>query len=136
MKMRILVFDDDSTIRVMLRKTLELHGHEVRDYPDAISCPLYLKKECTCSKNHACGDIIITDYNMPGLTGLEFIENQQQNECRVQFYAVISGFLTKPIVDHARKLGCFVFKKPFNIRDMLTWLDDCERQIPPNRVLS
>lgn len=134
--MRIFVFDDESSIRVLLRKTLELRGHEVKDYPDAMSYPLIINKECTCSKSSVCGDIIITDYNMPGLTGLEFIENRQKNHCRIQFYAVISGFLTKPIVDQAHKLGCFVLKKPFKILELLAWIDECEKHIPPERVLS
>jgi hypothetical protein len=36
----------------------------------------------------------------------------------------------------AAKLGCKVFHKPFDLEELLEWLDDCREEIDHNRVLA
>ncbi len=137
MKVRAFVLDDDITIRDFVSSILEKRGYEVLSYPEPLSCHVYLDSKCPCPRQYACGDIFITDINMPGLTGLAFIDNQIRNGCKaiVLNKAVMSGAWTDSELDYARKLGCEVFRKPFESDQINTWLDQCEKRIDPNRKL-
>lgn len=64
---RILVIDDDSIIRTLLSNLLHKAGHEVDTAVDGIT-GLNLALEVQ-------PDIVITDYQMPGINGLEVLEN-------------------------------------------------------------
>lgn len=60
---RILIVDDDYMCRKMLYDLFRHHGFNIRlamDGNDALEC---IRKECF--------DIIITDYMMPGMNGIE-----------------------------------------------------------------
>ena len=59
----ILIIDDDKGVRELLREFLRLHGFEAHSVSDGKSALNILKKERF--------DIIITDYYMPGLDGIE-----------------------------------------------------------------
>jgi YesN/AraC family two-component response regulator len=86
--------------------------------------------------DHACVDIIITDVNMPNVSGLEFIKNQLKKGCKVKNIALMSGTWTDYESEYALRLGCQVFHKPFSLDELNKWLDDCEKKIDTNRDLS
>jgi len=136
MNLRAFVFEDNDTLRSMIVSILESRGYEVMSYSEPSLCPMSLDRECPCPLEHACADIIITDINMPNMTGLEFLENRKKNGCKVQNRAVMSGRWTDEELDEARGLGCQVFEKPFRFRDLFEWLDECEKKVDPKRRLS
>jgi CheY-like chemotaxis protein len=72
---------------------------------------------------------------MPNMTGLEFIEHQKSNGCKVQNVAVMSGSWTDEEREHAKRLGCRTFKKPFKIDEIKKWLDACEKKLDSNSKL-
>ena len=73
---------------------------------------------------------------MPLMTGLEFLESQTKRGCGcVSNKAIISANLTTAEIDKAKKLGCKIFGKPFNIDELTHWLDEREKHIPKNRKL-
>lgn len=72
MKIRALVFEDNDQLRSLISTILEMRGYEVFTFSEPGSCPLYLKDKCPCPLKHTCADIIITDINMPSVTGLDF----------------------------------------------------------------
>jgi DNA-binding NtrC family response regulator len=73
---------------------------------------------------------------MPDMTGFEFIEHQKRNGCKVQNVAVSSGRWTDEEIEHAKRLGCHIFEKPFKMDEIEKWLDDCEKKFDPNNKLS
>jgi YesN/AraC family two-component response regulator len=73
---------------------------------------------------------------MPNMTGLEFIEHQKSNGCKVQNVAVMSGSWTGEEIEHAKSLGCHMFKKPFKIDEIEEWLNECEKKLDHNSKLS
>jgi len=99
-------------------------------------CPVYDSINHKCPVDHACADIIISDVNMPSKTGLELIKDRQQKGCKVKYRALMSGDWTDSDLKYAQDLGCHIFHKPFDIRIMLKWLDDCVEKIKPDRKLS
>jgi DNA-binding NtrC family response regulator len=135
MKIRAFVFDDDEQVRSLVSSTLLQRGYEVHDFAEPGTCPLYLERECPCPESHTCGDIIITDIDMPDVTGLELIENQIKRSCKVRHFGVMSGTWSNSVVKHASELGCKIFKKPFGINELRDWLDQCEKTLNPSRKL-
>jgi CheY-like chemotaxis protein len=136
MKARVFVFEDNETLRSMLCLVLESRGYEVMCYSEPGLCPMHLDRKCPCPHQYACADAIITDLNMPHITGLEFLEDRIQNGCKVKCRAVMSGGWTDEGLDRAKRLGCQVFEKPFRFDELMRWLDECEKKIDPDRKLS
>ncbi|MCX6641340.1 MAG: response regulator [bacterium] len=129
MRYRASVFDDDEAIREIVVEILKQRGYEVQDYAAVSTCPLYLEANCGCPVGVACNDVIISDVHMPGLTGLEFIEHQKKNGCKVKHIALMSGAWTEESRQQAENLGCEVFTKPFRVQELVNWLKRCERKL-------
>ena len=89
-----------------------------------------------CPLKHACSDIIISDVNMPTETGLEFIRKRIENSCKIKYRALMSAEWSDADLQKAKELGCRIFHKPFDLEELLEWLDDCKRHIGDERVLS
>jgi len=73
---------------------------------------------------------------MPSVSGIEFIKNQKAKKCKTPYIAMMSGNWSTGDVVSARKLGCKVFNKPFNMSEMDEWLDEVEKNINLDRELS
>ncbi len=129
MRLRVLVFEDNEGIASLLRELLTSRGYEVFAFPRPVLCQ-------TCQQGHACADVIISDVAMPRFTGVEFIENQVRKGCKIEHVALMSGYWSESNLQKARQLGWQVFHEPFSINEMQRWLDDCEKNVDPNRVLS
>lgn len=138
MRPRAFVLDDDQEIRSLITSILDKRGYEVLSFSEPRFCPVYLDGECPCPKNYTCADVFVSDNNMPNITGLEFVENQLRNDCKViiRNIALMSGAWTDDELNQAQRLGCKIFSKPFTIAEIERWLDECEKRIPPYRKLS
>ncbi len=136
MKPRVLLFEDDDILRSILKHLLDRHGYEVFTFSHPGKCPVNDSVNHKCPLDHACADIIISDINMPTQTGLELMKDRKQKGCKTKYRALMSGDWSDPDLQHAQELGCHVFHKPFNLEEMLQWLDDCSERIEPERKLS
>ena len=65
MAAKILVVDDDESLRELLRMHLASAGYEVSTAPDAISAGYQVLKSPP--------DLILSDVNMPHMDGFEFV---------------------------------------------------------------
>lgn len=135
--MRILIFEDDDNTRELLDTFLVSKGYEVLSFSSPITCALATLNKCKCPLEHACADAIITDMNMPGMSGLELVRFQRERACHAppQNKAVISAALTLAQEQEFRTLGCRCFRKPFKLDDLLDWVRSCEVNIPEGREL-
>jgi DNA-binding NtrC family response regulator len=136
MRSRVFIFEDDDTLRSLLTSLLESQGYEVMSFSEPGFCPLYSERECQCPLEHPCADVIISDLNMPNVTGLEFLENRSQHGCRVKCRALMSGGWTAAEIGRAERLGARIFEKPFKLEEILGWLEECHKQVAPRRRLS
>jgi hypothetical protein len=48
----------------------------------------------------------------------------------------MSADWTESDLQNAQKIGCKVFHKPFDLEELLEWLENCQKQIDQSRVLS
>jgi DNA-binding response OmpR family regulator len=91
--MRILIAEDDTMSRLILKRTLEKLGHEVIAATDgATAWAVFLGQDVP---------VLITDRNMPGMDGLELCRRiRAQNRKKYTYIIIItgsdtgSGFLT------------------------------------------
>ena len=79
---RILVVDDEATIRHVIRATLEMEGHEITEAGDG-------KVALECVHNEI-PDLIITDIIMPVKEGIETIFEIRERYPRVRIIAMSS----------------------------------------------
>lgn len=133
-KLRILVFDDDPAISVLFKRLLTSMGHDVRVYADPTACPIYNTPRCDCPREHPCADVILSDFMMPNMNGIEFFENQRKRGCKAPDAnkAIISAAASPEQKEAFRRLGCHFIKKPFKIAEIRGWLEECTERILAN----
>ncbi len=109
----IWVADDDPVVREMCRRVLTTEGHSVAEASSGED----VKKKLEAEKSPP--DLIIYDYSMPDLDGLEFCQDLREAGRRVPVI-LISGFPAEhPDLKKALKLRkTFLLQKPFSFRDM------------------
>lgn len=122
---RVILFEDNLDLRNLLEQFLSRKGYEVLAYEDPSSCRLNQSHDCQCTSNDICADIIITDIDMPNVSGLEFIDSQMSKGCKIQNVAVMSGAWTEEKRIQVGRLGFTVFQKPFPLTSLKEWLDTC-----------
>jgi CheY-like chemotaxis protein len=136
MALRALIFEDNDILRSTLKCILEEFRYEVYTFWDSGLCPVYDTVNHKCPIDRACADIIISDVDMPTETGLELIKDRKQKGCKINQRALMSGGWTDSNLTYAQELDCRLLHKPLNFKEILQWLDDCRKQIAPNRKLS
>lgn len=121
---RIVVVDDEPTIRVLVGNLLEEEGHEVR---------------CATDGEHALGmiaeqlpDLIVLDLAMPGMDGWKLLEELYHRGIRRRVRVVIvSANLDNDAMDRGRERDVAHFlQKPFDIDALLALVRDALEQDP------
>ena len=127
-KVRAVVIDDLDYCRDLLACFLVEQGYQVESYASAKSSSVCSRKGGRCPSEHACADLLLTDNKMPLLTGIEFVEDQAANGCKLVAgkKAILSGSWTDEELEKARALGCKTFEKPYNLQALNDWLNATE----------
>ena len=108
---RILVVDDESSIRDLLSKTLALADYDVDVAPDGRSA---------LERMRLLGyDLLITDLKMPGMDGLGVIREARRLRADLPVI-IITGFSTEASAIEAANLGVAGYlTKPFRVPRVL-----------------
>jgi len=109
-KKRILVVDDDATIRALFKETLERSNYHVMTVEDGTKALKLVK-----SWNF---DLIFLDLKMSGMDGAETFRRIKRINGSIPV-VVITGYPTSELMEKALEQGPFgVMKKPFDARDI------------------
>ena len=123
---KAVVLDDDFSVLTMLSTILRRRNYTVETYLDPVNSPLF-----SCKMHDSqCPDLIISDFCMPRMNGMEVLEFQMKKGCRCRHLALISG---KPPSETAlirlAKYGTRFFPKPLPLDDFFTWLGHVEHEV-------
>ena len=123
MSLKVFVIDDEECIRDSIGWFLTDLGYDVVTATEPTSCNVY--KGHDCSQEHPCGHALIIDHNMPGMTGIEFIERLMSRGCKgmLSNMLVISGDINPGDIEKATGLGCMVAQKPVTLDFLKKWLE-------------
>ena len=108
--MNILVVDDSRTMRMIVKKTLREAGygdHTIEEADDGVNA-------LECIRNGS-PDVVLSDWNMPNMTGIELLEAINDEGNKVKF-----GFVTTESTAEMRKRATnagarFMIAKPFTV---------------------
>ena len=110
MKSRILVVDDEESIREFFEIMLKKEGYEVTTAEDGARA-----KEILTKKSF---DMVISDMQMPHVTGLELLKHVRESYPDLVFM-IITAFGTTETAVEAMKLGAYDYlTKPFKIDEV------------------
>lgn len=132
MAYKVLVFDDDDAIRALLKEALSQKGCEVETYANPTDFPFLHEKNCPCTPEQSCADMIIADIVMPGMEGIDFMRKLKDAGCwplSQGNVAIISGYLTLHYMEELEALGAQYFRKPFSLDDIYQWVEGCQKRL-------
>jgi two-component system response regulator PilR (NtrC family) len=110
MKSRILVVDDEDSIREFLEIMLKKEGYEVTTAEDGLRA-----KEILVKKSF---DMVISDMQMPHMTGIELLKHVKESYPDLVFMMITAFGTTETAVD-AMKMGAYDYvTKPFKIDEV------------------
>ncbi|HEY7557957.1 MAG TPA: sigma-54 dependent transcriptional regulator [Candidatus Binatia bacterium] len=104
---RIVIADDDPTMRSALGEAMRSAGFDAALFPNGEEAERYLRL--------SGADLVISDVRMPVLGGLELLKRFSNIP-----FIMISGFATVPEAVEAMKIGAYDFVvKPFSYRELI-----------------
>jgi len=129
-KRRAIIFDDEPVVLLVLKDYFETRGYQVLALREPVICAVY-SDTGGCSNKALCGDIILTDYNMPKMTGIELLKAQTWNGCKltVKNKALLTGYMDDRKMKDLLDLGVAFFEKPVLFDELDRWVDECEQRM-------
>lgn len=111
-----LIVDDEEIVLVALRETLRQLGFKVTAVPDAIEGLTRLQDQPF--------SIVITDHQMPRVTGLEFLAQVRQIQPRASRVLITAVLSLGTVIDAINRAEiCRFLLKPWQREDLLATLD-------------
>ena len=126
--MKILLLEDEQMLSEAITEYLVSSGHQVTTFYDGSDALNALTKEMF--------DLLILDINVPGIDGLELLE--QLHTLKIRPPAIyISALVDIEGISRAYDLGCYDYlKKPFHLKELSLRIDKVMQSctIPQNHV--
>ncbi len=107
-KLSVMVVDDQLTMRSLVRSSLQQLGiSDVREYAGGA--------EALNSLNARTANVVISDFNMPGMDGIQFLQAMRaQPQYKSTAFILLTGRADKELVIRAVKAGANNYLvKPF-----------------------
>ena len=123
--MRILVLDDNDENVEILADTLRSEGHDVEEYTSP-------NEAMKCFHGGDFG-VVISDIKMPEMDGLEVLEMVKQHNPDT-YVILVTGFACmENSIDALNKGAYRFFRKPLDIREIISALRDIEIEMKRKR---
>src|SRR3972149_2398654 len=123
---KLLIIEDDVTMRELLRVHLKSAGHAVRVAADAADGIRYILAETP--------DLILSDIAMPYLDGMELLRALRSDPATLRVPVIfLTGRDDDDTLVKARPLGVDGFlAKPIQVEDLLSAIDKALKKTRPN----
>lgn len=106
----ILIVEDEPRMRRLLEISLSEEGHSVHTSGDAESGLLHLRK--------ASADLVVTDLKLPGMNGLEFLQEGKRLNPALPFIVMTAYGSVETAVDAMKAGASDYVLKPFTMAEM------------------
>ncbi len=111
---RVLVADDDRTVCDVLTETLTAHGFEARSCSDG--------EEALAELAHREFDVVVSDLNMPRMSGMELLHAVRKKHPRVVFLIVTGEDDIRVGIEAMKNGAADYLVKPFDLEAVVTSL--------------
>ncbi len=123
----ILIVDDETQIRTMLRRYLTAEGFKVSDVPDGTEMRLLMKREAV--------DLILLDLMLPGEDGLSLARHVRQNSDIPIIMLTGKGDVIDRVAGLEAGADDYI-AKPFHLREVLARIRTVTRRGTPRTAAS
>ena len=127
--LRVMIVDDDNGMRTLMRRTLERMGFS----------QIYTAKDGSEGLQLARSqrpDIILSDYDMPNMHGLQFLKAVRDEPGLAKTaFVMLSGVANDRVIERAGELGAnSVIAKPFLAADLKQRLEALVHELTGSRI--
>jgi DNA-binding response OmpR family regulator len=120
--MRILIVEDDPTIRMVLRRAVEMFGHTPVEAEEG--------QAALDELTHTPCDVVLLDLMLPGLDGFGFLERYRPGEGSPRARVLVCSGAGEQALQKALDLGADdVLAKPFSFEALKLALDNGPREV-------
>ncbi len=113
--LRFLIVDDSRAIQAIIRRTISQCGYEPLEFQTASSGAEGLE-----ALKHYQPDLVITDWHMPAMSGLEMVQTMRQLGMRDLRVGFVTTERSTALLDEAIRNGAmFIIHKPFDDTELL-----------------
>ncbi|MDP8913446.1 MAG: response regulator [Pseudomonadota bacterium] len=127
--LRVMIVDDDEGMRTLMRRTLERMGFS----------QIYTAKDGSEGLELARSqrpDVIVSDYDMPNMHGLQFLKAVREEPALAKTaFVMLSGVANDRVIERAGELGAnSIITKPFLAADLKHRLEALVHELTGSRI--
>jgi CheY-like chemotaxis protein len=110
-----LVAEDEPHVRRLICAALHDVGFDVIEASNGLELDEWIRRMFIAHVESRAIDVIVADYHMPVVTGLEALAHLRAADAATPFI-LITALSDDAVVIEARRLGAAVLEKPFDLR--------------------
>ena len=124
----ILVVEDDTTLRRILRDVLIIKGYEVLVAEDG-------EEGCSLFSEHDV-DLVIADVMMPRIDGFEMVRRMREKGTKTQFIFLSALDSAEDVVEGFRSGGHDYLRKPFDMNELMVRVESLLSRLEVRQSIS
>ena len=110
--MKVLIVDDSKAMRMIVRRTLRQAGYGKHEVSEATN-----GREALEAIRANQPDLVLSDWNMPEVSGFELLTTLNREGTKVRFGFVTSEGTAEMRAQAAREGALFLISKPFTVEN-------------------